>query len=353
MSRLQQHRPAGVAAPGQIIAGLVFSLALIAAVAASAQEVVQRLPEVTPAAPAGEAAPTAGMTGGSDFFAGPDYGVPPAESPPPPTVLPPARMLSRPLVEEEPWTWQVLPEGIIYHSYLADTKEPRFASQWVYGKETGSIWDVTLGGRVGLVRFGTEGPDRPEGWELDMEGAAFPRLNLEESLDVEATDFRFGLPLTYGIGPYQFKFAFYHISSHLGDELMLKHKDVPRINYSRNGFAWGNSYFLTRDVRLYAEAAWSFYCDGGAKPWEFLFGAEYSPAKVTGRRPVPFLAVNSHLREEVNYGGNVVVETGYQWRGVSDHLFRAGMQYSAGKSDQYEFFTRNEEKVGLGLWYDF
>ena len=37
----------------------------------------------------------------------------------------------------------------------------------------------------------------------------------------------------------------------------------------------------------------------------------------------------------------------------ANHLFRAGVQYFSGKSDQYQFFKQYEEKIGLGLWYDF
>jgi len=37
-----------------------------------------------------------------------------------------------------------------------------------------------------------------------------------------ATDFRFGVPLTYGEGPWRTKFGFYHLSSHVGDEYLLK-----------------------------------------------------------------------------------------------------------------------------------
>lgn len=254
----------------------------------------------------------------------------------------------------EPWTWQVLPDSVIYRSYLAGAKEPRIASQWVFDKNLGWIWDITFGGRVGLVRYGTTDSLQPEGWQLDMEAAAMPRLNAEESLDLMAADYRFGMPLTYGLGPYQTKFAFYHLSSHLGDEIMLHHPgEDERINYSRNCVVWGHSYYLFEDIRLYGEAGWSFTNDGGSKPWEFQFGVDYSPAAPTTLAPAPFFAINGHLRQELDFGGNLVVQTGWQWRGVTGHLFRMGMQYYTGKSDQYEFFRRNENKVGLGLWYDY
>jgi hypothetical protein len=253
---------------------------------------------------------------------------------------------------DEPWTLQVLPEGLIYRSYLAGAKEPRFASQWVYERDAGWIWDIALGGRVGLLRYGTDDPLWPEGWQLDIEGAGLPRLDLEHERDLVSADFRAGIPLTYGRGPFRTKFGYYHLSSHLGDEYMVR-TGATRINYSRDALLWGNSYYLTQDLRLYADTAWAFYADGGSEPWEFQFGFDFSPLRPSGMRGDPFIAINTHLREEVDFGGNLVVQTGWQWRGDSGHLFRVGMHYFAGKSEQFEFFNQYEEKLGVGMWYDY
>ena len=259
----------------------------------------------------------------------------------------------------EPWNdstslgLQVLPSGLIYHSYLADVKESRFATSGItitIGLDLGH-GDWAAGSACCATAARTV--EHPEGCQLDLEGAAFPRLDLEHQEDVTSVDYRFGVPFTYGWDRYQVKFGYIHICSHLGDEFMLKNPGVERINYVRNGLSWGNSYYCTRNLRVYAETSWAFECDGGAKPWEFQFGIEYSPARPAGLHPKPFFAINGDIRQEVDYGGNICVETGYQWRGAANHLFRAGVQYFAGKSDQYEFFKQYEEKIGLGLWYDF
>lgn len=277
---------------------------------------------------------------------------------PPPLVFPWAQMpgsapSTAPLMDDA-WGWQWLPQGGIYRAYLAGVRESRFASAWNYERRWGGMWDIALGGHTGMLRYGNYDPFRPEGFQVDIEGAAFPRLDLERDLDLVATDFRFGIPLTYGRGRYQTKLAYYHLSSHLGDEFMLRSGGWTRINYTRNALVWGHSYYLTGDLRLYAEAAWSFDTDGGAEPWEFQFGVDYSPAEPAGGlRGSPFLALNAHLRQEVDFGGNFVVQTGWQWRGATGGLFRMGMQYFAGKSEQYEFFSQYENKIGLGLWYDF
>ena len=234
------------------------------------------------------------------------------------------------------------------------SQEPRLASVWNHDSRWGWMWDLEAGSRMALVRYGAAGLPRPDGWELDIEGAAFPRLDIDHEQDLISADFRVGIPLTYGWGPFQAKLAGYHLSSHLGDEYLLRFPDDGRVNYSRNALVLGGSYYVRDDLRLYAEAEWAFYTDGGSQPWEFQFGLDYAPAwGADSRRGAPFVALNGHLREEVDYGGSFVVQAGWQWRGPTNHLFRVGAQYFTGKSDQYQFCQRNEDKVGIGVWYDF
>jgi hypothetical protein len=251
------------------------------------------------------------------------------------------------------WTWQLLPDGLMYKSYLAGGRESRFGTQWVWERNHGWFWDTTLGARVGVVRYGTEDNTWPEGWQLDAEGAAFPRMDLEHDRDLTSADFRVGVPLTMHRGPWETKIGYYHLSSHAGDEFLLAHRDFPRINYVRDAVVLGVGMRFHPDWRLYSEIGYAFYIDGGAKPWEFQFGAEYSPLEQTGLRGAPFLAVNGHLRQEVDFGGSFTAQAGWQWRGQSGHLTRLGAHYFNGMSDQFEFFQQHEEQIGIGLWYDY
>ncbi len=252
-----------------------------------------------------------------------------------------------------PWTWQVLPTGLLYKTYLAGYHEPRLASQWVHERTHGWYWDAVIGGRVGLIRLGTEGGIWPEGWQLDVEGAAFPRLDLEHDRDLVSCDYRAGIPLTMRQGPWEMKFGYYHLSSHIGDEYLLRFRDFPRINYVRESLLLGLAFYLNPSLRFYAESGYAFYTDGGAEPWEFQFGADFSSPEPTGFRGSPFFAINGHLREENDYSGNLTVQTGWQWRGQNGHLARIGMQYFNGLSEQYQFYNRFEEQIGIGLWYNY
>lgn len=258
------------------------------------------------------------------------------------------------VVEQEGWAWHVLPAGLIYRAYLAGVKESRFASFWNDTSGEGANWDITLGGRASILRYGTTDPLMPKGFEIQIEGAAFPRLNPRHNMDLDLCDYRFGIPLAYSHGPWEHKLAYYHLSSHLGDEKMIREPTFRRINYSRDVIVLGLAYFWTPDIRLYGEAGWAFYSDGGAKPWEFQVGAEYSPLMPTGIRPLPFFAVNGYLRQDVNYGGNFVAQAGLQWRSAfTGARFRFGVEYYNGMSREFEIFDFFEQQIGLGLWYDY
>src|SRR5262249_18992397 len=109
-------------------------------------------------------------------------------------------------VGEMPWGWRLMPEGLIYRSYMAGVKEPRFGLNISHQAGFGTMWDATLGARFALLRYGTAAAYRPEGFEVDLEGAAMPRLlPLLPSSPLVSTDFRVGVPVTYGRGNWQFK----------------------------------------------------------------------------------------------------------------------------------------------------
>ncbi|QDU30415.1 hypothetical protein ETAA8_55550 [Anatilimnocola aggregata] len=253
----------------------------------------------------------------------------------------------------EPWSWHLLPDGLIYKSYLAGAKESRLSAHIIHETDHYALWDATLGGRVGIWRYGNSSRINPEGFQVDVEGSAQVRLDIQNNVDVQAVDFRGGMPLTYGIGQHRFKFAYYHLSSHLGDEFLIENPTYPRLNFARDVFVLGHSFYWTEKLRLYSEVGWAFYTDV-SEPWEFQFGIDWAPTRPTGWAGEPFFAINGHLREELNFGGNLTVQTGWAWVGdENSHLLRAGLHYFNGGSSQFSFYQEHEQQLGFGLWYDY
>ena len=290
---------------------------------------------------------------------------------------------SQPALQSETWSWQMFPDGHIYPNYLAAIQN-RLACSWNYDPDIDWNWDITLGGRSPILRYGNRSAIFPEGWQIDLEGSVHLRLALMNQMDMEANDFRVGLPVSYGTKIWQIRMGYYHVSTHTGDERMLRYFGEPnaegnivvqgdpaysnkstyknneshrvhRLNYYREALLFGYAYKPTPNTRVYAELDYAFMRGELTKPFHFQFGGEYSPVYPAREEwGTPFLAVNIRLMEEHDFDGNFTLQTGWQWRGARNQLFRLGIQYFNGVSDQYSFLIhKREHKVGLGIWHDF
>ncbi|HJN07111.1 MAG TPA: DUF1207 domain-containing protein [Pirellulaceae bacterium] len=248
--------------------------------------------------------------------------------------------------------WQLLPEGMVYKSYLAGTQESRFALQIIDINSEGLHFEGFLGTRVPLLRYGTTDSIRPEGFQVDAEGVAHVRIDLADGSIVDAADFRGGLPLSYGYGRHRTKLGYYHLSSHVQDEFLTENPGFVRLNFSRDVFILGHSFYLTDQLKIYGEVGYAFISDI-SQPWEFQVGFDYAPYGPTGIHGAPFLAINGHVREEVKFGGALTAQLGWAWVGDTGKMLRAGVHYYNGESNQYSFFDRFEQQIGFGLWYDF
>lgn len=262
-----------------------------------------------------------------------------------------------PVVDEDaPYEWSVLPAGMVYKSYLAGQKESRLAAHLIKITDDNWMLDGNLGGRFGVLRYGRDSTFLSDGIQWDVEGSAHVRLDIPEDVDVRAVDFRAGTQLTwsYADNPrHRSRFGYYHLSSHLGDEFLLKNPDYNRLNYAHDLLIFGHSYYFTKKLRVYGEVGWAFY-HLVADPWEFQFGIEWAPNERTGPWGEPFVAIGTQLREEVNFGGSFVVQAGWAWVGdIPGRTLRMGLHYHNGDSTQNSFYNNFEQQIGFGIWYDF
>lgn len=254
------------------------------------------------------------------------------------------------------FSWQVLPKGLMYRSYIAGEKEPRI--QMVQSNDSRSkqrVWDAVLGGRVGLLRVGTCDAIKPEGFQLDLEGAVFARVLPDEpSSMLVGSDYRVGMLGTNRCEGTAIKYGYYHVSSHIGDEYLLANPTFNRINYVRDSLIIGMTQDVGYSTQIYGEFAYALGMEGGAKPLEFQFGAQYLPVAMSSLRGAPYLASNLHFREE--FGGRCGVNTsaGWGWQSLeTGSRLRLGAQYYNGPSLQYQFFDQLENLFGFGVWYDY
>lgn len=249
----------------------------------------------------------------------------------------------------------VMPAGLLYQPYAAAPHEPGLNSVAKYDLSKDEWrWDSTLGGRIGIYRQNFPAFAELDAWQVDVEGASVFRLNPELDMDVESYDVRFGVLWTGRRDRLAWKFGYFHLSSHLGDELLFYDPTVPRIHFVRESLVLGTSLQATPKWRLYGEVAWAFAVRGQAKPMHFQLGSEYVAIPFAPRYGAPFTALNLQLRQESNYAAGVTVLSGWQWKGEkSGRTLRLGMHYFNGPSNQYAFFDRFDNQVGAGVWLDF
>jgi len=252
--------------------------------------------------------------------------------------------------------WQLLPEGLLYRTWLAGDKESRM--QLLNLHDTVSdrqVMDAVLGGRVGLIRNGTVGGGDPQGFQVDLDGAVFARVLPDEpSSMLEGSDYRVGLTGTWREESTSWRAGYSHISSHVGDEYLLAYPATQRVNYVRDSLLAGISQDLTDGLRVYGEIAWAAGRSGGAEPLELQAGTEWTPAAKSRWSGAPFVAIHGHYREEQGSLIGVNTVAGWNWHGLrSGHRLKLGANYYHGPSTQYSFVDREENLIGGGIWLDF
>lgn len=250
---------------------------------------------------------------------------------------------------------QVLPSSLLYRSYIAAPHEPRFSSAVLFDPSSSSSrWDASLGSRVGLYRRNRPARMDLDAWQIDIEGAAMVRLDPQEKMDLEAADYRFGLLWTGQRDNVSYKFGYFHTSSHVGDEFLIKNPTFQRINYVKESLIFGTSVQATEEWRMYGELAYGVIATGGAKPFQLQLGTEYAKQALRPTLGAPFVALNVEMRQEVDFTPGLSILTGWQWRNPETaKAFRVGLQFFNGPSNQYSFYQQYDSQIGFGVWYDF
>lgn len=252
--------------------------------------------------------------------------------------------------------WQLLPEGLLYRTWIAGDKESRMQLLTLHDSVSNrQLMDAVLGGRVGIIRNGTVGGEDPQGFQLDLDGAVFARVLPDEpSTMLEGSDYRVGLTGTWREDATSWRTGYSHISSHIGDEFLLAFPMTQRLNYVRDSLLIGVSQDLTQDLRIYGEAAWAAGVSGGAEPLELQAGTEWTPIAKSRWAGAPFVAIHGHYREEQGSLIGVNTVAGWNWHGIrSGHRLKIGANYYHGPSLQYSFVNREENLIGGGIWLDF
>lgn len=175
------------------------------------------------------------------------------------------------------------------------------------------------------------------------------------------TDFYVGIPITFATGPWSFRARAYHISSHLGDEYMVDHPDVVRLNPSIEAIDFYTSYQATEAIRVYVGPGAVVHADP-TFPWKpFYIGygteARFGGTKFTNQRlyGTCFIALFWSNSQELHYNFNGTYRAGYEFsklQGIG-RKFRVYVGYHHGYSMEGQFSKMRTHYFEYNINYGF
>jgi chorismate synthase len=146
------------------------------------------------------------------------------------------------------------PVGDLFWPLVADPKQPQFfVSYRLYDTSTDTVHVAAVGYGETFGFFRREGKRPGDGIQVGISGGLFAQFNLDApSNDLVNADYTIGIPVTYRRGDWSARLRFYHQSSHLGDEFLLRSKPE-RVNLSFESLEL---------LASYRQAHWRLYGGG-------------------------------------------------------------------------------------------
>ena len=190
-------------------------------------------------------------------------------------------------------------------------------------------------------------------WQLSIDAGLDAVFDSQNKQDAIGWDGNYGLTVTTAsASPLSFKFALLHQSSHIGDEYVTR-TGRARLNYTREEFALGVSWRLSRRWRAYGETGVAYVCRyEGQEPWRAQGGAEYeSRAIVFGGRFAWYGGADFSGWEERGWRLDTALRGGIVTR-TDGRAYRIGAGWTDGAPPLGEFYKMSEGWFTFGLWID-
>jgi hypothetical protein len=204
--------------------------------------------------------------------------------------------------------------------------------------------------------------------QIGIEAAIWSVFNMDPhpnyangSASLVNTDFYGGIPISYARGPWSFRLRGYHISGHLGDEYMIDHPGVKRLNPSIEAVDFFISYQATEALRVFVGPGAYVHSDPTFrwKPIYLEYGAElrFFGSKFLKQRlyGTCFLAFLWRNLEQLDYNFDGTYRAGYEFsklQGIG-RKFRLYVGYHHGYSLEGQFAKERTHYFEYNMNYGF
>lgn len=252
----------------------------------------------------------------------------------------------------KPTVIEPLPPYQIFAPLLADPRQPQFSMRYQRYDSSVSKFNAAM------VSFGEYFGFASGLWrdasisQVGLQGAVFGLFNLDApSFDLVNADYWIGIPLSYRRGAWSVLTRLYHQSSHLGDEFLLGHPGINRINLSYEDLEVLLSLDLN-SVRLYGGGGYIIHSEPRLKPGHVQGGIEGRKRRLLA--DFDFLAaVDLQSREEQSWRLNRSYQAGFAFNRTGGREIRLMLEHFDGFSPNGQFYRERLRYTGLGLYFGF
>lgn len=240
---------------------------------------------------------------------------------------------------------------------MADPRWPHFGASLVHysGESLKDVWSVSFGQTLPFYR-----EMLPSGaiWEAGLQPGVFAFFDANaDSSDLQNADYFLAGYGAYRDGDFSAMLRLFHRSTHLGDEYLLNHPGVQRVNLSYESANLIGSYDLTRWLRVYAGAGVLFDADPkGLDPVTLQYGLEWRSVDtftLGGTRWRPVAGVDVQHWQETDWNASVSLRGGFEItdRDWSQSRLQILFEYYNGQSPDGQFYPESIRYYGLGLHF--
>ncbi len=260
---------------------------------------------------------------------------------------------------------------VLFLPLIADPREPVYSVNWRQG-------DKIIGRKAVAVSIGDYFPIfrwhdvfRWHGdLQIGIQACVWAVFNFDHvphrrhnACELMNTDYLVGIPLTYAFDKWSFRARVYHISGHLGDEVLCNRRELVnnRKNPSFEAFDWISSYQFSSGLRVYGGPGVVFQSDASfqLKPVYLIYGFE---VRLLGQKlnyhklfGTPFFAANLENWQVHKWDLDLTMKMGYEFsklQGVGRKM-RLYVQYHQGYSYEGQFFKKQVKYGELGFSWGF
>lgn len=248
------------------------------------------------------------------------------------------------------------PTGDTFWPLLADPKQPEFSVSTRRYKIQESLYTVAAvgyGESFGFYRQTGAHPD--EGVQISLMGGLFAQFDLgAPSFDLINADYTIGVPVTFRKGESSMRLRFYHQSSHLGDEFLLR-VNPQRINLSYEALEYLYSHDL-KSFRIYGGGEYMVHRDPAElKPLSFHGGVEYRGRNVLWRSSRWLGAVDIKSWQEHHWSPDIAASFGAEFGPPQPgrRRMRVMLEGYHGYNPHGQFYAERLRYIGVGVYLGF